>query len=348
MTSTPSRWRRTLVLMAKIAFAAAILSYLLVNVQRHDGFRRLVEQPKQWTLVAAALACTFVAVALSFVRWFLLVRAVGLPFKLREALQLGSLGFVLNFVSLGSVGGDLYKAFFLARRRPGQRTEAVATVLFDRLFGLLAYLLLASAAILVFELTRDAPRVVVALADAILLTTAIAWLGVALVMLVPALSSERRSQRAARIPWVGSTAARLLSAIRVYRGQKRKLLGVAAVSFAGVFLSITSFYLMARGLPVHEPTFAQHLMIVPAANMAGALPLTPNGLGTAEAAAEVLYQKMPGSNNVSPGDGTMVALAQRCAMFAAAVVALAYFLFQRVDLRRVVADAESEEAAEMS
>ena len=69
----------------------------------------------------------------------------------------GALGFALNFVSLGTVGGDLFKAVLLAKVSPGRRTEAVVTVMADRILGLLMMMLLASTAIL-FADWRGAAR----------------------------------------------------------------------------------------------------------------------------------------------------------------------------------------------
>ena len=45
------------------------------------------------------------------------------------------------------MGGDLFKAIFIAREQPGRRTEAVATVLVDRVIGMYALVLLTSAVI---------------------------------------------------------------------------------------------------------------------------------------------------------------------------------------------------------
>ena len=64
-----------------------------------------------------------------------------------EAFRLGSICFLLSFVSPGSVGGDVFKAIFLAQRRPGKRIEAVASVLVDRGVGLYRLLLLVAAAL---------------------------------------------------------------------------------------------------------------------------------------------------------------------------------------------------------
>ena len=95
----------------KIALAIAILSILIV--QAHDGFARLSASTIHWPLLAAGLVCTFVAATLSFVRWHLLIRALGITIRLVDTLRLGALGLALNFVSPGSIGGDFFKAIFL-------------------------------------------------------------------------------------------------------------------------------------------------------------------------------------------------------------------------------------------
>ena len=122
----------------------AIVAYLVRDIYRNDSFPKLWNEPKQWHLLAAALAVTLVAVTLTIVRWHWLMRAHDLPLRLRDALRLGFLGFLLNFISLGAVGGDLFKAIFAARECHGRRTEAVATVILDRLIELYVVFVLGS------------------------------------------------------------------------------------------------------------------------------------------------------------------------------------------------------------
>jgi len=109
---------------------------------------KLWNEPKQWHLLAAALLVTLSAVTLTIVRWHWLMRAHDLPLADADALRLGFLGYLLNFVSFGAVGGDLFKAILAARECHGRRTEAVATVILDRLIGLFIVFVLASVAIL--------------------------------------------------------------------------------------------------------------------------------------------------------------------------------------------------------
>jgi uncharacterized protein (TIRG00374 family) len=339
MTAHHHRARRTLILLVKAALAVAILSYLIVQVQRNEGFARLVDQPKQWGILAAALGCTFCAVTLTFFRWHVLITALDLPFHFVDTLRLASLGFALNFVSLGSVGGDLFKAVFLAREFPGRRTDAVATVIADRLMGLLTYLAVASVAILAADWSHVSAAAEV-LCDTILLVTAVGYTVVGLILLVPALSGPRIQDWIASLPVVGAICARLLGAVSAYRSQKLKLLMAGSISVALAALFITSFYLVARGLPLDAPTFADHAIIVPIANLAGAIPATPSGLGTLEAVAEALYQQVPSHFGVVPGDGTMVALAHRLTMITVAVIGMIYYVGRRGSVSQAIHDVE--------
>jgi uncharacterized membrane protein YbhN (UPF0104 family) len=343
MTAPTNRTRRTLILVAKLALAAAILGYLLVQVQQQAGFARLIKEPKHWHLLAVGLLSTLVAITLTFVRWHLLVTALGLDFRLIETMRFGALGFALNFVSLGSIGGDLFKAIFLAKDAPGRRTEAVATVVADRLVGVLMMLALASVATFFIDWTTAPPAVKV-LVQTIRLSTAGLLIGVAFVLVIPGLSGQRIRGLVGAVPLVGATAARLIGAVSVYRDEKRRVLGACAISVASNSLFILSFYLVALGLPVRAPTLAQHFVIVPVANLAGAIPATPSGLGTMELAVDKLYQAVPSATHVPAGDGTLVALGQRATMILVAAACLAFYVFQRGDLREAIHDVEEAEA----
>ena len=77
------------------------------------------------------------AMVLTLLRWYVLVRALDLPFRMRDALRLGMVGFFFNTFMPGSVGGDIIKAAALAVGQ-SRRTVAVATVIMDRVIALWA------------------------------------------------------------------------------------------------------------------------------------------------------------------------------------------------------------------
>jgi uncharacterized protein (TIRG00374 family) len=330
--------RRTIVMVAKLALAAAILCFLVV--QARDGFAQLANHSINWLFLAAAFVCTFLAATLNFVRWHLLIRALGISVRLVDTLRLGALGLALNFVSPGAIGGDFFKAVFLAHGQPGRRTEAVATVIADRMLGLLTMLMWASIGILATGLASASATPVRVLSRTILITAVVCWSVAALLLVVPALSGAAITRWIEKLPLIGKIAARLLGTVHVYRTQRRTLLAAFGISTVMALIFVTSYYMVARALPVHEPTWSEHLVIVPTAALVGAIPITPSGLGTTELAVEELYKAMPGGDDDRKGDGTLVALGRRATEVTVALVGLVFYLTHRRQVEEVYAEAE--------
>src|SRR6478752_5653099 len=148
--------KRLLINLLQWGIPVGIIAWLVIAALGSDSFAQLWRQPKHWDLLAASAATCFLASLGTIFRWYFLVRAADLPLRLRDTIRLGFLGYLYNFVLPGGVGGDLVKAGFLARGQPGRRTEATLTVLVDRIVGLYGLFLLATAAILVTGLWRNA------------------------------------------------------------------------------------------------------------------------------------------------------------------------------------------------
>lgn len=330
--------RRTIVTIIKIVLAIAILTYLVF--QAREGVARLAERSLSWPFLAAAFAFSITTVTLSFVRWHILVRALNINVRLVDSLRLGALGFALNFVSPGSIGGDFFKAVFLAHGHPGQRPEAVATVLADRILGLLTQLAMASCGILATGLLHTGSPTIHLLCSTILIAAAVGWTGFLITMVVSGFSGGQIAERANAIPIVGKTASRLLGAIQAYRRQVPKLLAAFGVSSLVALCLVTAFYLVARGLQIEAPPWSQHVVIVPVAGLVGAIPLTPSGLGTTEFAIEELYKAMPNGASVHKGDGTLVGLGRRVTDIVVALAGLAFYLSHRREVDEVFAEAE--------
>ena len=144
--------KKILIALIKYSISFAILGYLFYAASSDESFTELRESPKNWSLLCAAFLLMLVGVTSTIVRWHMLVRAIDLPFSVRDAFRLGFLGYLFTFLTLGVVGGDLLKAVFLARKQPGRRAEAVATVVVDRVIGLYALFVVATIAFLTFGL----------------------------------------------------------------------------------------------------------------------------------------------------------------------------------------------------
>jgi uncharacterized membrane protein YbhN (UPF0104 family) len=242
---------------------------------------------------------------------------------------------MLTFVSGGSVGGDLFKAVFIAHEQPGRRTEAVATVLLDRIVGMFALLVMTSTAILLTWPGAKSP-LVSGICKLTLTVTAAAIVGIFLV-LVPPHASEWLLAFSRRIPKVGAAFGRLIVALQVYRRRPLALLVVFAVSLGVHVLLTISLYLMAEAALSDTPSIGYHFMIVPLSMVAGALPFTPAGLGTFELAMDQLYQLIPDPPRT---EGILVALAYRAMTIAITMIGVVYYWTSRREVRELLDEAE--------
>jgi uncharacterized membrane protein YbhN (UPF0104 family) len=99
---------------------------------------------------------------------------------------------------------------------------------------------------------------------------------------------------------------------------------------------VTSIWLIGQGLPVDAPDLGATFLVGPLSLCAGAVPLTPSGLGTQEAAMEEFFQVV-GS---APGVGASVAITYRAMTYVMAGIGGLYYLNARKTVSRVLREAE--------
>lgn len=329
-TGDSAAWRR-LRSWAKWPFAAALMTFVL---WRHwDKLRQITEQALHWPSIVMALGLCGGAIVLTFFRWYFLVKALGFAFTIRDALRLGFIGYLFNFVAPGSVGGDVVKATLLAKEQCNRRTTAVATVLLDRILGMLSLFLIGAwAAWPQWTEIRERAELK-ALVGLLILGSAAGLVGFAL-MLIPAVTRSPAWQHLARLPVVGHMVAELVEGVRLYQSQRRVLFIALGISFVGHFGTISSFYFSAKAISGASllPSYVQHLFFIPAAELAGIVPITPGGVGLLEEAVNALYKL----NGAADGTGILTCLAYRAVTLAIALIGAACYLTARREINEAL------------
>ncbi len=258
------------------------------------GIRNLLQQRPNYDLLGAIVILTAITVSCQITRWYLLARALELPFRLSDAFRLGMVGYYYNIVLPGAVGGDFLKAYFMYREHPERRAAAVATVVVDRMLGLFGLLLFAALFGGAFWILGD-PRVVgngylekiIAISAGLVLAAVAGW--VVLGLLPPARSTA--FENALRgLKWVGPTLADLWAAAAMFRQRPKFLyLTIPITAFAQTIM-IVYLHLAVRVFPGPEiGTFAEHCIIGPIGYIAQAFFPAPGGVGGAEAIFGYLY-----------------------------------------------------------
>ena len=92
---------------------------------------------------------------LQSIRFKWMVRAQEIELSTWEAMKLVYAGNFLNFVALGSTGGDVFKAYYVSTHTP-RKTEAVTTVVLDRAVGMVGIVVIT---LLVMALRLDDPKI---------------------------------------------------------------------------------------------------------------------------------------------------------------------------------------------
>lgn len=317
-------------LAAKIGVSIALLGYLFYSAAVTDGFWEHIYGQKDWPRLAVALLMLLAAVALTVYRWQLLARTLGLEFSTREALRVGFLGYAVNLMPLGLVGGDTVKAVFLARLNPTRKTEAVATVFVDRAIGLVALLILAALGTLIIDVERLGLAEAKSRADLLLLcrglqVAALIGVGGCGLLFVPGFTTASLWSRLARMPVVGTVIRNLMTAMHVYRGRADRLFLAMGMSlcvhllFVGMIYLIGSALLDTAGRPTPQPRLLDHAVFVPMAMAAGTLPQ-----GVFEWLLTLFYEAF------APGDtankGFLIALVYRVIQLLVAALGMAPFL----------------------
>jgi uncharacterized protein (TIRG00374 family) len=335
--------RKHLLTAGKVAVSAGLLGLLAVLVYRDDQFWILVSRPKNWPVLLTALPVCLAAVTLTILRWQLFVRTLDLSFTLRDVLRAGFLGYAFNLIPAGLVAGDSVKALMLIHKNPRRKTEAVASVLADRVIGLYGLLLLAAAGTLLLEpqhlATLDpAERLtIVNLCYIVQGLAAVSTLGL-VVMLIPGVTQSRLWDLLEHTPLVGLVLHKLVGAMRAYRRRMDVLLAGIAISLVIHSLYVTAVVLMTMSIgiaPEHQPQARHIFVIVPPTMIAGALPI-----GFYEVTITLLFRAIA-PEGAPDKMGLLIGLGYRIIQVLIASIGVAYWLTSRGEVQQIVQEAKA-------
>lgn len=234
-----------------------------------------------WGL-ASLVACYLIGA----VRWWVLLHSQNVPVTVWQTLRWTFVGMFFNNVLPGSTGGDLAKAFYVARETHA-KTRAVVSVFVDRVIGLFSLALLCGFIIFIEWERTEFRRVALFIYS--LLGSAVVAVGVAF---------SRRIRRALLIDSVLKRLPlqRLIhevdEAVLLYRDHKAAILLTVVLSACAHVVLIGCHWLYGRALSIDQPA-STYFILVPVVMMVTAVPISQQGLGVGEAAFAYLFS-LPG------------------------------------------------------
>ncbi|MBU1693305.1 MAG: flippase-like domain-containing protein [Verrucomicrobia bacterium] len=293
--------RRFLSVGGRVVLCVVLLGLLVRRLDLQEFGRILAGAASQWPWWLAGLAFTFMGLFAGAWRWREILTAQGIRLSFGQVFCIFFIGQFFNAFMLGACGGDVARAYYVARRASGRRAEAASTVLVDRAIGLWVTIAFGCAMIARHRalFTEYAANRWPALLMWILLagSAAAAWL------------LFRRNL--AEHPWlaarlkpesrVGRLVRRVYAAFFLYRGRPLLMVGAAGLSLVNIVGLTLACWSFARSLGVDNP-LSVFFALFPVITVIAAVPLTPGSLGVREGLFVTLF------SSVQVGDETAMSL----------------------------------------
>jgi len=311
--------RNRILFILKCGLGLGLLAFLLYKINLMQSVRLLTEARPRYLVLA--LVCLLAGQLLQVSRWKVILEASGFHLAFARLLAINLVGmFFSNFLP-SSVGGDLFKAFYVADSR--KYGQVISTTLLSRFIGMIATFLFG---LLSMRFASEAlkqqpwwPSCGVALTMAAALSVALLAPGV-----------ERRVVNL--LHWIRvpdryvHRVSNLLDPLRAWRRQWQTVLLtlVLALLFLVIGFSLVVYFCsLSLNIVLPLPSVA---MIAAIASIAFALPITFNGIGVAEGVYVYLFMTL----GVSAEKALLLALLFRALLAAQALLGgVIYFFLKR-------------------
>jgi uncharacterized protein (TIRG00374 family) len=303
----------------------------LVLWQNREKIRGVFAHPLDLRLLGLGVLIFQCSLIITYVRWYILVRVIEPRFTLRSTILLGFIGYVFNLVIPGAVGGDFIKAAYLVRMHI-KKTQAIASMVIDRILGLLGLFVLAAlAGTVAWSLaTPEVRKLILAAWTATVLSFLVlaAIFTQAITRLFPRLAGSGHGR-------LGGIMTELREMSTTYRRRLDVVFVALVLSVIGHTLNVVAFYLIGKMLfPTGmTTTLAQHFLMVPLTLFTMVVPLPFGALGVSEEVGDQL------GGLVGHPSGALAMMGFRVLMYACGLIGACVYLANLREVRSLTASA---------
>ena len=219
---------------------------------------------------------------LGTIRWQLILRVQGLDLKFARALSIFFVGMFFNAFLLGSTGGDVIKAWYVAHETHHKKAEAVITVIVDRLIGLLVLFVIALVMMGVFYHRVFEDKRLIGF-SIFTLAVVVATVAGTILGLWKGFADKCPGLRAwlKKLPKY-DMLERMVNAYRVYVSHPGVLAQTVVQSVGVHFFAMFSIVCVAKGLNITAASLVDYFLFLPIINSLSAVPVSFSGFGVRE------------------------------------------------------------------
>jgi len=221
-------------------------------------------------------------------RWRALLRARGLDVTAWQCFRLVMVGSFFNYCMPGTTGGDVLKAYYAARHSH-RRTDSILSVLIDRVAGLAGLVILGGLAglVLIIEYNAGWMEMPAEQYGLVSKVTGLVWLGMVCGVAGAGIYFSRRGRKLFKVDLIISKLPgkaifqKIDQAAVAYRDHLGTAVTAILISVPVHFCLALSSALAGHALGM-DHSYLLLMSVIPVLFLAGALPLTPQGVGVME------------------------------------------------------------------
>jgi hypothetical protein len=320
--TSPGQKFKWVFLLLKLIFGLGLITLLIVSGRLN--LYVVFNAYKNPAYFLAGILCYSGAFLVSIYRWWILVRIQLLPIAGFDALRFTMIGYFFNTFIPGSSGGDIIRAAYTIKSCSEKKPNVLTSAFADRALGLHALLVVSAAAMLmnpaILSHVQGFQR----------------WAGMITCLIIAGIVLPcwflRKGADAVVIRLCGKIvggAEAWHNALQLYRQQPGMVCLAYLCSVANVMLNIflIHFMMLASGA---NPGVVESLVVAPLVILANSLPITPGGLGVAEAASASLY------SSVGQAGGANGMILARLIIIMCSLAGLPFFLLNKSSSRTSV------------
>ncbi len=276
--------KKKLIVVLQIAVAVILLTIIFYKLQHSGQLEKVIialrNAQSNWPYLVVTLIGMFMSAFFCTVRWGYLLKSQDINIGFGKQFSLYMTGQFFSGFMLGSTGGDVIKGYYAAMEAKGKQAEIVATVIVDRIAGIIALILTLAALTLCriqFFLSHPQTKAIAIFNIAALV------IGIAVSPfflnkdLLSRFSGDNRSK-------VVQIINKLYNAMHLCFKTRGVLVRVLIFSFLNQLSLVMWAYYIALAIGI-ESSFVDIFTAVVIMNTVAAIPISVNGLGTRESSA---------------------------------------------------------------
>lgn len=263
----------------RISLSLFLLALLLWLSKKN--FAKIWQLLRQVNISKFSLAFLLYIISNIFIAWRLkiVLSAQKIFLNIKELFSLTFIGYFFTNLMPTSVGGDLVKAYFIAKENKS-KVASYTSVFVDRILGLFSLVFIAGIALLVTR--RDIQHSFIFWTVGLLFLLCIIFiLFVNNRNLFKRFGDYLGILRLLRFLKVDAQIKKAYDSISAYKNQKKRLFQALIVSLVAQFILFSAVFILSSSLSVYIP-FGKVLLLMPIIFVICMLPVTMNGLGLRE------------------------------------------------------------------